>query len=437
MLNALRQRNFALLWLGQLISLAGDWALLVALPFAIYDLTDSALATGGMFLAQMVPRVFLGSVAGVFVDRWDRKRTMIAADLARAAILLPLLFVRSADWVWVIYLCAFVQATLAQFFNPAKNALIPLLVPTGDLAGANGLNALSENATRLAAPAIGGVLYGLFGLRLVVAADSVSYVASALLIVGIVHAARTTGTSATPEHLPPQSPSSVGKGERAARPVWRAWRDGLRFMHADRTIRAIFIIMGISNIAEGIFPVMIVPFVKDVLHRGAEGLGLIVSVQAVGGIIGSLLLSSVNRRFRPGVLIPLCGILFGLGDIAVVTAPLYAPANAFALSLIFMALVGLPIIGFSVNLRTLLQVTGEDAYRGRIFGAFSALSALAMVVGQALASLLGDRVGTVPMLIVSGGINLVAGVVAFVLLAGQQSAVGRPQIAGEPIASQK
>ena len=431
MLNALRQRNFALLWLGQMISLAGDWALLVALPFAIYDLTGSALATGGMFIAQMTPRLLLASVAGVFVDHWDRRRTMIVADRARAAVLLPLLLVGSAGWVWVIYLSAFVQSALAQFFNPAKNALIPRLVPARDLVGANGLNALSENATRLAAPAIGGVLYGLFGLRLVALADSVSYVASALLIAGIAHAAR-----------PARASGSAVPGRAHTRPVRDAWHDGLRFMRANRTIRAIFVITGISNVAEGIFPVMIVPFVKDVLHRGAAGLGLIVSVQAVGGIVGSLLLSSVNRRVRPGALIPLCGILFGLGDIAVVTAPLYAPANAFALSLAFMALVGLPITGFSVNLRALLQATGEDAYRGRIFGAFSALSALAMVIGQALASLLGDRVGTVPMLIVSGGVNLVAGAVAFVLLRDEQSphrqeTRSSARIAEEPVTNRK
>jgi len=76
MLAALRQRNFALLWFGQLISLLGDWILFVALPFYIYTLTGSTLATGIMFMVQTLPRLFLGSVAGVFVDRWNRRRTM-------------------------------------------------------------------------------------------------------------------------------------------------------------------------------------------------------------------------------------------------------------------------------------------------------------------------------------------------------------------------
>src|SRR5437762_8156300 len=109
MIAILRQRNFALLWLGGLVSFAGDWMLFIALPVYVYDLTGSALATGGMFIAQTLPRLLMGSVAGVFVDRWDRRRTMIAADLSRAAILLLLLLVRSADQIWLIYLVAFLQ----------------------------------------------------------------------------------------------------------------------------------------------------------------------------------------------------------------------------------------------------------------------------------------------------------------------------------------
>ena len=90
MLAILRQRNFALLWLGSLISFVGDWVLFIALPVYIYDLTGSALATGGMFIAQTAPRLLFGSIAGVFVDRWDRRRTMIVANLLSAAVLLLL-----------------------------------------------------------------------------------------------------------------------------------------------------------------------------------------------------------------------------------------------------------------------------------------------------------------------------------------------------------
>src|SRR5690242_16273454 len=93
----LRQRNFALLWSGQLISLIGDWLLFVALPFYIYTLTGSTLATGIMFIVQTLPRIFLSSFAGVFVDRWSRKYTMLITNLIQAVVLLPLLLVHSKD----------------------------------------------------------------------------------------------------------------------------------------------------------------------------------------------------------------------------------------------------------------------------------------------------------------------------------------------------
>ena len=93
MLAALRQRNFAYLWFGQAISLIGDWVLFVALPFYVYALTGSTLATGIMFIVQTIPMIFFGSVAGVFIDCWDRKRTMFIANLAQAGALIPLFLV--------------------------------------------------------------------------------------------------------------------------------------------------------------------------------------------------------------------------------------------------------------------------------------------------------------------------------------------------------
>src|SRR5215210_3033764 len=93
MLAVLRQRSFFLLWSGGVLSVIGDFFLFVALPFFVYERTGSALATGAMFIAQTLPRLIFGSVAGVFVDRWDRKKTMVIADLSRALIVLPLLLV--------------------------------------------------------------------------------------------------------------------------------------------------------------------------------------------------------------------------------------------------------------------------------------------------------------------------------------------------------
>lgn len=103
MIATLRHRDFALLWIGQAVSTVGNWLLFVALPFYVYSLTGSPLATGATFAASALPPLLLGSVAGVFVDRWDRQRTMVVADLLRAGLLLPLLLVRSPSLIGIVY----------------------------------------------------------------------------------------------------------------------------------------------------------------------------------------------------------------------------------------------------------------------------------------------------------------------------------------------
>src|ERR1017187_7584030 len=108
----LRQRNFRLLFLGGLVSSLGDWFLFIALPFYVYTLTGSALATGGTFIAESLPSILFGSVAGVLVDRGDRRRTMIASDVLRAILLLGLLTVRSPETVWVVFAVSFAQSTI-------------------------------------------------------------------------------------------------------------------------------------------------------------------------------------------------------------------------------------------------------------------------------------------------------------------------------------
>lgn len=107
MLSVLRQRDLSLLFGGQLISQVGDYVLYVALPFWIYQLTGSAMATGAVFASLTLPQLFLSPIAGVFVDRWDRRVTMIFADLARAGIMLAYFTVRTPDQVWIIYVLAF------------------------------------------------------------------------------------------------------------------------------------------------------------------------------------------------------------------------------------------------------------------------------------------------------------------------------------------
>src|SRR4029077_11361083 len=125
-LRVLRQRNFALLWFGGFVSNLGDFVLFVGLPYEIYRLTSSTLATAGMVLAFLVPEILLGSIAGVYVDRWDRRRLMVAVNLVQAVVLLPLLLVHQLG-LWVIYAVLLTESGVSQLFGPAQIALMPSL----------------------------------------------------------------------------------------------------------------------------------------------------------------------------------------------------------------------------------------------------------------------------------------------------------------------
>lgn len=401
MLAVLRQRNFALLWGGQLISASGDFLLFMAVPFYIYGLTGSALATGASFIVNTVPRLLFGSVAGVYVDRWDRRRTMIAADLLRAALLLSLLLVRSAEWIPLIYVVSFVQSSVSQLFLPAKSAIIPRVVGERDLVRANALSALSDDITRLAAPALGGALYSLFGLPVVVLLDSGSYLVSAACLALMALPALTR---------------AVGGAARAATSVGREWRDGLGVIRRDGVIAAIFLAMGTAMVAEGLVNVLIVPFTRNVLHGDAGKFGLLVSAQSIGGIVGGLTLGRVGGKIAPARMIGLSGIALGCADFGLFVVPQHTQLPRLLVGMAFIACAGFPIVGFYVGLTTLLQRVAPDAYRGRIFGAFGANRALLMLAGQAVGSAFGDRVGAVPLMVAGACFDMLSGVLALALL---------------------
>ncbi|HLJ80938.1 MAG TPA: MFS transporter, partial [Ktedonobacterales bacterium] len=190
MLATLRTRDFALVWLAGLISLTGDWLLMIGLPIYTFTLTGSALATSIMFMAAVVPQILLSSVAGVFVDRWNRKWTMIVTNGLLALGLLPLLLVHDMRTLWIVYAVAFGESIIAQFFAPAESAILPTLVREDQLVAANSLNALNKNIGRLGGPALGGLVVAWAGLGGVALLDTLSFALAAALVLFIAPAAR-------------------------------------------------------------------------------------------------------------------------------------------------------------------------------------------------------------------------------------------------------
>ncbi len=418
MFSILRQRNFGLLWFGQLISTIGDWVLFIALPFYTFSLTGSTLATGAMFMASTLPRLLFGSVAGVFVDRWDRKRTMIVADVLRAALLLLLLFVHTRAQIWLIYITAFAMACVSQFFAPAKSAIIPRLVGEKDLLAANSLNALSDALTRLVGAALGGVLVSGLGFMSVIWLDAGSFIFSGLMLACLAVPAAAATTSAA-------------KRSHAAAPwaaVWAEWLAGLRLVQRERLLAGLFVVLGVALLGDSIITVLIVPLVKTLLGGGALELGWMMAAQGTGGLVGGLLAGLLGKKIAPRHLVSLGLMATALVILAVINLP-WLP-----LTVLLMALIGVVSVTWMVSSQTLLQLGVSDQYRGRVFGTFGAVSALMSLIGLGLGGVLGDVAGVLLMASLGAALYFTAGLLAWGLLRpAQRATLGRTAAAPSKI----
>ncbi len=397
MLRILRQPNFAKLWFGGLISMTGDWILMVGLPFEIYRRTGSTLATGAMVLAFLIPSILLGSVAGVFVDRWDRQRLMVVINLVLAVVVLPLLAI-DALGIWIAYVVLFVASCLDLLFSPAEGALLPNLLENADddLVTANALNGMNNHLARLIGPAVGGIIVATGGLAAVTVIDAVSFLVAAALIATI----RTTHARAarhdTLEH----------EAVNAWRRLLGEWRDGLRTVVHHPVLRALLAFFVITRIGEGLTATLFVPWTTDALHSDATGYGLLLSTQAIGGLAGAIVIGRLGSRMDPLRLVILGSLAFGLIDLGLFTYPAIYPYIGPAL--VVMVVVGVPGAAMMAGIATLEQTLASDSHRGRVIGALGAVGAAGSLVGAIAAGFLGQTVPVVLLLVVQGSGYVIA-----------------------------
>lgn len=403
MLHVLRQRNFALLWTGGLISLMGDRVLMIALPFFVYEETGSTFASAVIVAAKLLPRLLFGSLAGVFVDRWDRKRVMVLASLGQGIIILPLLLVHSSSTMWIVFLVSFFQTTLAMFFGPAENALLPLLVGEDELLPANSLNALNNNLARLIGPPLGGAILALWGLPGVVLFDSLTFVIAGLMILVIRgHESRKTGKEEIPV---------TEDGIQARAGFWKEWHEGINIVRLNRVVAILFITVVLLNFGGIMIDPMAAPYIVDVVKAGPEVFGWLVTVQAVGGILGGLLAGRVGQRMN-------MVSLYGWSEL-VLGVIIFIRYNIPYLPVLFVMtfLIGLPAALGSAAMDTLFQQKVPNSHLGRIIGALNTTVGLTSLFGVlGISGMLGEVLGIIPVLNIAAAITFFTGVLILVYL---------------------
>jgi predicted MFS family arabinose efflux permease len=391
-----RNRNYRLLLGAGLISLSGDWIFSIGMMFYVYTITGSTLAAGAIVVTALLPQFLLGSVTGVLVDRWDRRLTMAAANIALTLSLLPMLFVHGAGQLWIVYPTVAAQNSIAQLFTSAEAAFVPAVVPPEELVVANALNGQNSHVARLVGSALGGLLAVQGGLVSVTVADMASYALAAGLIAMI-----PAGTGALPDTAG-ELRTTVGM-----RRAWGEWAEGIRLCGRDPDLSALLVYRMMTRFGEGVLSALFAPFLIGVVQASAAEFGAINGIQAIGGITGGAVIAILAARARPVELLGFGTLVAGVILLLLATYPLALSGVWPAFMLI--AVIGLPMAAVNAGFYTLVQLRSPEDARGRVFGATSAAAAAAMLVGSVVGSTLGTGSGVIPVLSVDGVICVIAG----------------------------
>ncbi len=400
----LANRSFLALWVGQTISFVGDYFYWLAVPIMVERLTGSALMVGLSVITTALPMLFLGPVAGVFIDRMDRKRMMIGADILRALLVLPCLLVRTPDQVWIYYVVGFLMSCVSRFFFPAQNAVLPLIVKgKGDLLAANGLMQMVQTMGLIAGPALAGFTIGLWGEQIAFIADSASFLASAAAIATMTVPRTTQGNQAASD----MRHRAEGKQMAA---VWAEMREGVAYLFGNRTMVGILVCMAVVQLGLGAINVLWVPYLQRTFGVGAEGLGIVDMAQGAGMVVSGLglgfIASRLSRRLTTGwALIAIGLFLAGMG---------VAPGFGWVIGLSFA--VGLALVPGQSALTTMMQLAVPDLKRGRVGSAMNAMTMAAGLLSMGVASVFSEAVGLRTMYAIAGLITLSAGVVGLRVL---------------------
>lgn len=375
-------RNFRKLWFAQIVSEQGDWLYAVAVYSLLLEYTGSAKAVGLAFVFQVLPQFFVAPAAGVINDRISRKKVMIFADWSRAVIVLCMILVRAPQLVWLLYLLLLLETVLWAMFEPGRSAVIPNIVGESELVAANTLSSTTWSFNFAMGFAVGGAIAAYLGRDAVFILNSLSFVASALLI------SRMSFTEPHAENMPPLKARDLADFS----PI----REGMRYVWKDSRLRnTIFVkaglgMMGANWVLLPIFGERIFPLHRTGFNErqaGMLGMSLLMACRGIGAIIGPVVsgywASGNVKRMRIGILL---GFLAGAAGY--VTLGHSAGLVMACVGIVIAHAGGSTLWVFS---STLLQLLTEDRLRGRVFAAEWAFSVVTMSASSYTAGILIDR----------------------------------------------
>lgn len=347
-------RNFRFLWFGQIVSQLGDWFNTVAIFALLFELTGSATAVAVLMVLQVLPVAVVGPAAGVMVDRFDRRKIMIAADLVRGIAVLGLLLVRTPETVWFAYVVTAIQVSASGFFEPARSSTVPMIVERDRLVAANAISTGTWSAMLAIGASLGGLVAATLGRDAAFMINAASFFLSALFLWQLRVPAR-------PEH----ERGSAG---------FKGLAEGLAYMRAHRDVARIALVKGGWALVGGALLLLTV-FGDRVFRIGDSsdaGIGILYGARGIGAMAGSLIVSVLASRHR--------NLVRMIGPAFLISGTCYAAIGISpTIWIAALAVIAAHVFGsvLWVSSNVLLQLNVPDEFRGRVFSA--ELFALAIV----------------------------------------------------------
>jgi MFS family permease len=384
--SLLRNARFLRLWIGQGTSFVGDAVSMVALVVLVVEITGSASAVGGALVARLLPTI-ASPLAGVLADRVDRRIVLVASDLARAVLVLGLVFARDLA---TIYILVFLMGLARTVFNPTVRAAFPSVVGGGDLTRANALISGTFSVSETAGPALGGLLVATVSVDAAFVLDAVTYLISAVML------------ALTPLARPQREEDSAGFGEDL--------KAGFTYLGGARVPLAIVLGAFLTVLTINITIPAEVFLARETFKAGNAGYGLLVGLYGGGMVLGSALMAAVGDRVR---LLPFYFVGVFASALALVGVGL-SPAFVFALGALVVA--GVANGTENVTTDTILQKSVPDAFLGRVFSVRFLGFSIGEVFAYGMGGAIVDASGARFTYLLAGAATVAAGLAILVFL---------------------
>jgi DHA3 family macrolide efflux protein-like MFS transporter len=361
--SVFRNRDFTALWLGDLISQFGNGITSIAASILVYQETGSALSVGLMLIATSLPGFLFGLIAGVFVDRLDRKRIMLVCEVLRAVIVF-LIPVMLPFGIWWLYILVALSATVTQFFNPAHASVIPDVASDEELAAANSMMSISHTGALGLGFAAAGLITARFNVEWAFYVDAITFLLSGVAILLV--------------KLPPmETPEEKTSVEAVARNL----RAGLRFLWDSKILRSTFIVIVPMAVLFGLHNSLLLPFADRALGATEFEYGLIEGLSMVGFVVGGLVMAGIADRLREGQWIAISFIGMGIANV------IYSQLSAVSLAIVVGMIMSFMNVPSFIGRQLVIQRNTTREVRGRVTSAYYVTRDVTFMIGMGLAAL--------------------------------------------------